>query len=335
MISVVIPIYNGETDLPELINCLKAQTYPVDWVEYLLVDNNSSDRTAMLIEAAAKGFLLGSMEGTTEAQRTQREEEEDDGGETGINVFLLTENQIQSSYAARNKGINRARGDIIVFTDADCRPEPQWLESLIQPFLHPSVGIVAGEVLPLPGKTIWEKHAALENTLSQKHTLANTFCPYGQTANLAIRRQIFAEVGLFRPYLTSGGDADLCWRILRETSYKLEFAEDAIVRHRHRSSFKQLQSQWRRYGESNKYLHELYGVDLMRELTAGEYIYRLIRWLLKEVAIAIPQAIAGKASLAELFHTPISLCNVWARSRGQREAKLPAKAREIELMRSP
>jgi glycosyltransferase involved in cell wall biosynthesis len=74
MISVVIPIYNGEQDLPELINCLKAQTYPLDEVEYLLIDNNSCDRTAMLIEAAAKGFLLSSVEITAEAQRTQREE---------------------------------------------------------------------------------------------------------------------------------------------------------------------------------------------------------------------------------------------------------------------
>jgi GT2 family glycosyltransferase len=196
------------------------------------------------------------------------------------------------------------------------------------------VGIVAGEILPLPGKTIWEKHAALENTLSQKHTLAHAFSPYGQTANLAIRRQVLAEVGLFRPYLTSGGDADLCWRILRETSYQLELAEDAIVRHRHRYTFRQLQNQWRRYGESNRYLHELYGVDLMRELTVGEYVYRLMRWLLKEVAIAIPKVIARQASLAEFFNTPIGLCNVWARSRGQREAKLPEKAGEIELMRS-
>jgi glycosyltransferase involved in cell wall biosynthesis len=332
MISVVVPVYNGEADLPDLIDCLKAQTYPVNQVEYLLVDNKSSDRTPMIIQtaAAAKLILISSERTAHHPQRTQKEEEDQKGGEVGINICLLTESQIQSSYAARNKGIRAAKGDIIVFTDADCRPEPQWLEALIQPFSDPSVGIVAGEILPLPGKTIWEKHAALENTLSQKHTLANAFCPYGQTANLAIRRQILAEVGLFRPYLTTGGDADLCWRILRETSYKLELAENAIVRHQHRSSFKQLQSQWRRYGESNRYLHELYGVDLMRELSVGEYLYRLMRWFLKEVAIATPKVLTGQASLVELFNTPIGLCNVWARSQGQREAKLPEKAREIE-----
>lgn len=303
MISVVIPIYNGEKDLPDLINCLKAQTYPGQQVEYLLVDNKSSDRTPAILAAAATATII---------------------------IHSLTENKIQSSYAARNTGIRASQGDIIAFTDADCRPQPEWLETLIRPFADRDVGIVAGEVLPLPGKTIWEQHATIEDTLSQKHTLAHPFCAYGQTANLAVRRQILEKVGLFRPYLTSGGDADFCWRILRETSYRLEFAEDAIVRHRHRSSFQQLQSQWRRYGESNRYLHELHGVDLMRELTAGEYLYRLSRWLLKELPIASPKAIAGKANLAELFHTPIGLCNVWARSQGQQQAKLPEKAWEIE-----
>lgn len=303
MISVVIPIYNGEKDLPDLINCLKAQTYPAQQVEYLLVDNKSSDRTPAILAAAATVPLI---------------------------IHSLAENKIQSSYAARNTGIRASKGDIIAFTDADCRPQPEWLETLIRPFADRDVGIVAGEVSPLPGKTIWEQHAAIEDTLSQKHTLAHPFCAYGQTANLAVRRQVLEKVGLFRPYLTTGGDADLCWRILRETSYRLEFAEDAIVRHRHRSSFQQLQSQWRRYGESNRYLHELHGVDLMRELTAGEYLYRLSRWLLKELPIASSKAIAGKANLAELFHTPIGLCNVWARSRGQQQAKLPEKAWEIE-----
>ena len=40
-VSVVVPIYNGEKDLPDLIECLRSQTYAADQVEYLLVDNNS------------------------------------------------------------------------------------------------------------------------------------------------------------------------------------------------------------------------------------------------------------------------------------------------------
>ncbi|MEG4169658.1 MULTISPECIES: glycosyltransferase [unclassified Microcoleus] len=303
-VSVVVPVYNGEMDLPELIECLRSQTYPPHSVEYLLVDNNSRDRTSAILETAAKLDQ--------------------------ITIRHLTENQIQSSYAARNKGIRASTGEIIAFTDADCRPESDWLENLVKPFVDLEVGISAGEILALPGKTILEQHADRQNTLSQKHTLAHPFCAYGQTANLAVRRLVLQQIGLFRPYLSSGGDADLCWRILRETSYKMYFAENAIVRHRHRSTIKQLQSQWYRYGESNKYLHELHGVDLMREFTTGEYFYRLARWLLKEFPVAAAKSAMAQADMVDLFNTPIGLLNVRARSMGQRQAKLPESAWDIE-----
>ncbi|MGD1717467.1 glycosyltransferase [Dapis sp. BLCC M172] len=303
-VSVVIPIYNGEKDLPDLIECLRSQTYSADQVEYLLVDNNSSDRSSSIIQAAAES--------------------------KEITIRPLTENQIQSSYAARNAGIRAANSEILAFTDGDCRPQPQWLENLIQPFSDPNVGIVVGEILALPGDSLLEKYADKQETLSQKHTLANQFCPYGQTANLAIKKQAFVEVGLFRPYLTTGGDADICWRILRETSYQFKFAEKGIVKHRHRSTWKDLQSQWRRYGKSNKYLHELHGIDLMRELKTKEYVYRLSRWLLKELPLTTMKLISGKAELVELFNTPIGLLNGRARIIGQQEAKLSEEARIID-----
>ncbi|MDY7003514.1 MAG: glycosyltransferase [Cyanobacteriota bacterium] len=303
-VSVIVPIYNGEKDLPDLIECLRSQTYPADQVEYLLVDNNSGDRSNSLIEAAARS--------------------------SQITICLVTENQIQSSYAARNAGIRAASSEIFAFTDGDCRPQPQWLENLIQPFSDPNIGIVVGEILALPGDSLLEKYAEKQETLSQKHTLANSFCPYGQTANLAIRKQAFVEVGLFRPYLTTGGDADICWRILRETSYQFKFVENAVVKHRHRSTWQDLQSQWRRYGKSNKYLHELHGIDLMREFKTKEYIYRLSRWLLKEFPLTTMKIISGKAELVELFDTPIGLLNGRARIVGQKEAKLSDEARQIE-----
>ena len=307
-VSVVVPVYNGEKDLLSLISCLKAQTYPANRVEYLLVDNNSCDRTAAILQTAAQNS-------------------------SGITLRSLTENHIQSSYAARNTGIRAAGGEILAFTDADCRPQASWLSALIQPFADSTVVIVAGEIVALPGKTLLEQHAERQDTLSQKHTLAHPFCPYGQTANLAIRRQVLEQVGLFRPYLTTGGDADLCWRIQRGVAGQLKFAPTAIVQHRHRATLQELQSQWRRYGCSNRYLHELYGVDLMRELTVKEYFYRLSHWLLKEVPITGVKAIAGLATILDLLNTPISLLNAKARSSGQREATLPEQAQIIEWLR--
>ncbi|NJL42022.1 MAG: glycosyltransferase [Leptolyngbyaceae cyanobacterium SM1_4_3] len=308
-VSVIIPIYNGEADLPDLLNCLWAQTYPVSQVEYLLVDNGSGDRTPDLLQAAVRT-----------------------SGDRGITLKHLSETQIQSSYAARNTGIRAAKSEILVFTDADCRPHSDWLINLVQPFTDPEVVLVAGEIAALPGDTLLEQFADRQDTLSQKHTLSHSFLPYGQTANLAIRQQALEKAGLFRPYLTTGGDADMCWRIQQQGNWKLAFAEQAVVQHRHRATVSELRRQWHRYGRSNRYLHELHGVSLMREPTSQDYLYRWSRWLLKEMPIAAIKIVTRKANLVDLISTPIGLICWQARSQGQREAKLPDQARQIEWL---
>ncbi|MGB0562494.1 MAG: glycosyltransferase [Spirulinaceae cyanobacterium] len=300
-VSVIVPIYNGEQDLPDLLACLLQQTVPPDRLEYLLVNNNSSDRTAAILDQAVPEFAS-----------------------QGYTMRPLLATEIQSSYAGRNVGIRAARGQILVFTDVDCRPQPDWLQTLVEPLRDPAIALVVGEVEALPGKSWLEQYAEAQETLSQRHTLNHPFCPYGQTANLAIRRQIFAEIGLFRPHLTTGGDADICWRILHNTQSQYAFVPAAIVRHRHRTTLKELGKQWRRYGRSNRYLHELYGVPLMRSLTLKETLYRLARWLLKELPVAIL-----RRDRLRLITTPLDLFTFWARAQGQRQAQFKAAMAQI------
>ena len=99
----------GRTDLPDLINALKSQSYPCDHVEYLLINNNSCDRTEEILNLAAANSIKNH----------------------GIKIVALTENTIQSSYAARNQGIKASKGDILIFTDADCRPLSNWIEEMV------------------------------------------------------------------------------------------------------------------------------------------------------------------------------------------------------------
>lgn len=320
-VSVVIPIHNGENDLPDLMACLWRQTYPAKRVEYVLVDNNSRDRTYSRLQSYAQ-----------------------QGRSQGLNLVPLQERDIQSSYAARNRGIKQANGDIIAFTDADCRPDTTWLEHLIVPFLPEpgseklaqdvpqpaNVGLVAGEVVALPSCNWLEAIADRQETLSQRHTLAHPFRPYGQTANLAIRRSIFCQSGLFRPYLTTGGDADMCWRILASGEWRITFAKDAIVKHRHRSTLEELKKQWQRYGRSNRYLHALHNVNLTRDLTCRDYVYRWSRWVMKELPTAVVKMVMGRGDWIDAMNTPIGLFCTQARSSGQRQAQLPPKAEMID-----
>jgi glycosyltransferase involved in cell wall biosynthesis len=300
-VSVIIPVYNGERDLPELLACLRSQTYPEDRVEYLIVDNGSTDNTAQMLAES-------------------------------VEVRLLRESGIQSSYAARNCGIRAAVGEILVFTDADCRPESHWLQDLIMPFNQETVGWVAGEIQALPGDSLLERFADRQETLSQKHTLTHHFYPYGQTANLAVRAEVFRAVGLFRPYLTTGGDADLCWRIQQQTGWQWRFAEMAVVRHQHRRTLADLRSQWRRYGKSNRYLHELHGIDLMPDRDRQYYGYRMMRWVLKELPQAVVRLPMGGGEWVDCVKTPIELVCMASRSEGQRTVALPEAARAIDYL---
>jgi cellulose synthase/poly-beta-1,6-N-acetylglucosamine synthase-like glycosyltransferase len=305
-VSVVVPIYNGEADIAELLPRLLAQTYPGDRVEFLLVDNGSRDRTLAQLQAAA-------------AAHPERR------------LLPLSYTAVQSSYAARNAGVWAASSELIAFTDADCYPAPNWLMELVLPFADQAVGAVAGEVSAVPGGNWLERYAERKQILSQKNTLNHPYCPYGQTANLAVRAAVLRQIGLFRPYLTSGGDADLCWR-LQQAGWQLAFAEKAAVQHHHRRSLVALRQQWHRYGCSNRYLHQLYGVDLMRPLRFKEIAYRLSRWLLKELPASSLALLQGQADAVDLVLTPLDLVCFWARTQGQQVAQLPALARQIERL---
>lgn len=307
-VSVVIPLYNAGRDLPDLLHCLRNQTYPSDRVQYLLVDNNSQDNTATLL-AQAVPTLPG--------------------------LQPLTEAEIQSSYAARNRGIHSATGDLILFTDGDCRPQPQWLERMVQPFADPAVGLVVGQLTALPGSHWLERYAKHRELMDQRYTLAHPLGAYGQTANLGVRRSALGLSGLFRPYLTTGGDADLCWRLQRSAPWTVAFAETAIVQHRHRSTWSGLMEQWHRYGTSNGYLHHLHGAKRQSPPSARRIFYILGRWLLKEVGLGVGSVVLGQKDWVQLVATPIDLWCDYVRYRGQQRSQLPAAAHTIEPYTPP
>jgi cellulose synthase/poly-beta-1,6-N-acetylglucosamine synthase-like glycosyltransferase len=305
-VSVIVPIYNGEQDLPGLLACLMAQTYPAAQVEYLLVDNGSCDRTPQILAAAIDPFAA-----------------------KGLTFKALSEVDIQSAYAARNTGIRAATGEFLAFTDADCYPQPGWLTALMQPFTNESIGLVAGEITAFPGTTLLESYAERKHIMSQQDTLAHKFCPYGQTANLGIRLKALAEVGLFRPYLTTGGDADICWRVQASGQWKIHYAADATIQHRHRQTLKELYAQWYRYGKSNRYLHDLHGVALAWQLSHKEQNRSLLRWMFKDMPKAAVKAVWAQGPLSDLLTVPLDIYCSRARDLGQKEAKLPDEARQV------
>lgn len=103
---------------------------------------------------------------------------------------------------ARNTGIERAAGDVVVFLDDDARAQPQWLETLLSPFDDESVLGVGGVVLAdwgsasrpawLPEEFLWVVGCSYRGLPETKAEVRN---PIG--ANMSFRRSAFDQAGLF------------------------------------------------------------------------------------------------------------------------------------------
>ena len=194
-VSVIVPVRNGASSLPPLLQALAAQTLARERFEVIVVDNGSRDATAVIARAA------------------------------GVRVV---DHPVPGRSRARNAGIAAARAGLMAFTDADCVPAPDWLEALLA--CRERAPLVAGHVETTTGT----EPNALERferawRFAQEHWVLQG---WAATANLAVSRDALEAVGGFDPaYRHIAEDADLCLRAGR-AGYPLAFCPRAVVTHR-------------------------------------------------------------------------------------------------------
>lgn len=209
LISVIVPVYNQWNLIPDLIASLKTQSLPRDRFEVLLVDNGSADIP-------------------------------EPGAEPGFVRRLSCE--VPGSYAARNYGAARARGELLVFTDADCRPRRDWLREIAAAFEAPASGntIIAGAVTIVPRNAQRLGAAELYDTVMGIPQQEYVGRGYGVTANLAVPKQIFDRLGGFEGRRFSGGDGEFCRRATAKAGVSVQYCPAAIVEHPARDSMEAL-----------------------------------------------------------------------------------------------
>jgi GT2 family glycosyltransferase len=209
-VSVIAPVFNAERGLPRLMESLRRQDYPRERVEVLLVDNNSTDRSAEVI-----------------------------GGYPEATPLRFT--AWQSSYAARNVGIERARGDVLAFIDADCWACPWWLSAGVAALVEGRHDRVAGRVEFVLSRrpNIYEMYDSALN-FRQGDFVGRGWSGAG---NLFVWRRVMEEVGPWDPHLISQGDTEFGLRATR-LGKTLGYAPDALICHHARRSLMSLVRKW-------------------------------------------------------------------------------------------
>lgn len=178
-VSVIVPAYNNERTLRECLTAVYAQSHPPD--EVVVVDDASTDHT----REVAGGFP----------------------------VVLLESPVNRGPAAARNRGIQASRGEVLFFVDADCAPSADAIGNALRILAEPDVACVHGMYLTEPlfddgpveaYRLLHAYHWRLRN-LGRVRTAVFALC--------AVERAVFDQVGLFDENLRASEDVELSDRM--------------------------------------------------------------------------------------------------------------------------
>jgi mycofactocin system glycosyltransferase len=157
---------------------------------------------------------------------------------------------------ARNTGWRRAPKPLIAFVDANCEPEPGWLDRLLPHFADPQVGAVAPRIAPSAGMGAPAVLAAYEAVaspldLGAREAIVRPRSPvaYVPTAALVVRREALEGLGGFDESLPVGEDVDFVWRMV-SAGWTVRYEPGAVVRHPVRPGWPAWLVQRFRYGTS-------------------------------------------------------------------------------------
>ncbi|MEX0770010.1 MAG: glycosyltransferase [Balneolaceae bacterium] len=200
-VSVIIPVLNNARGIRLAVDAVRNQTYPADRVEVIVVDNGSDDETPEVVSQ--------------------------------LPVRYLTEESVKSPYAARNRALEVAKGEMIAFTDSDCIPDERWLEHAVRLIQRENADLMGGLVtFEYSSKvTAAERYDSLIN-LEVKNNVLNRGA--AKTSNLIVKKELFDEIGYFLHDVRSGGDVEWTQRATRK-GYKIVFGSDVRVKKKART----------------------------------------------------------------------------------------------------
>lgn len=266
-VSVIVPAYNAACTLPATLRALAAQTYPPERYEVIVVDDGSTDDTSALAMAH------------------------------GARVLRQPH---QSPAAARNAGACVARGEVLLFTDADCEPAEDWIAALVAA-LEPGVAGAKG-VYQTRQRAVLPRFVQAEFEDKYARLAKHTWIDFVDTYSAAYRRIDFEAEGGFDPTFptASAEDIELSFRMAAH-GRRLRFVPGAVVYHQHPTTLYAYLRRKAVYGFWRGYVYRRHPGKVLRD----SYTPRAVR-------LQIPLAGAGfLALLATPWSGPWPFLVLW------------------------
>jgi cellulose synthase/poly-beta-1,6-N-acetylglucosamine synthase-like glycosyltransferase len=245
LVSVIIPIRNEALRMEGLLRTLMLQD--CSGAEYIFVDDRSSDESPAILRRFA---------GTRE----------------DVRIITLTENPGPNhKQYALSRGIDIARGELFLFTDADCEVPPSWIRSMILRMADKRVGAVIGPVFKLPvklsadgnGKGFFQVYQCFDHAIRYMYLAASTgigAAGGGFGNNLILRRETLDFIGGYEKVPPSPTeDAALISQIRAKSTYQVRSAcgADVFVMTRGEKSWGALVNQTLRWNNGGLFSPEL------------------------------------------------------------------------------
>lgn len=240
-VTVIIPVRNGIEVLPDCLSALRRQTYPSNLLDVIVIDDDSTDTTPTLVQAEADAWAQ-----SPAAPRLK-----------------LIRKPWGGAGAARNYGVREATGEVVLFTDADCEPTPQWVEEMMKPLADPDVNAVAGGYLTKQASPV-ARLAQAEFEYRYRFVARYKYIDIAFTHSCAVRRLAFLDSQGFDERIPNNADdLELSYR-LAARGHRIVFAPKGLVYHQHPAT----------WGE---YIRKKVGRGYWRTLVFKRYPEKLVR----------------------------------------------------------
>lgn len=272
MISVIVPAYNAEDTLGDCLVALETQTLNRDRYEVIVVDDGSTDRTAEIARRHDVQLIRQPNAGPAVARN-------------------------RGAQAALRQAQDTAQGDLLIFTDADCAPAPDWIERMIAPFRrNPEVAGAKGVYRTRQRERV-ARFVQLEYEGKYARMARQDHIDFVDTYSAAYRRDVFLANGGFDAVFPTPSveDQEFSFRLARK-GYRLVFVPDAVVYHHHDTT---LGEYWRRK----------FGIGYWKAL--------LLRWHPERVVrdSHTPQVLKVQIGLVSLLSLSLLITPFWAPAR--------------------